>query len=104
LLVATESLQVSAISTCDWYAVSRCLRLLVNDVVIFSVLARRLRSGRDDVLYQREVPFVNGWACRLQIPPLVEVNGVYVDELHLGGVGGFKSRIILRLDYGLFRS
>jgi glycosyltransferase involved in cell wall biosynthesis len=65
---------------------------LVNDVVMFLVLARRLRSGQYDVLYQRGVPFANGWARRLKIPSLVEVNGVYVDELSLRGVGGFKLR------------
>jgi glycosyltransferase involved in cell wall biosynthesis len=65
---------------------------LVNDVAMFLVLARRLRSGQYDVLYQRGVPFVNGWARRLKIPSLVEVNSMYVDELRMRGIREFKLR------------
>ena len=66
---------------------------LLSDLLLGLTIVRLTISTRFDVLYHRDVPLANRWARTLGIPSIVEVNGIYVDELRAAGMNELGLRL-----------
>ena len=70
------------------------LNRFLDDGSLLLTLVRLTLSIPFDVLYQRGIPLINSWSRLLRrLPSIVEVNGIYADELSMRGVRGWKLQL-----------
>ncbi len=61
-------------------------KTLLDDLLLILMIVRLTISTHFDILYHRDIPLANRWARLLGIPSIVEVDGIYVDELRAAGM------------------
>ncbi len=62
------------------------LKVLLYDALVLLILLGKLMREHFEVLYHRDVPLINVLAHLFKVPTIVEVNGIYVDELKAAGM------------------
>jgi glycosyltransferase involved in cell wall biosynthesis len=66
---------------------------LFNDLLMHFRIATIVMREKFDVLYYRGIPLASQWAHLLGIPSVVEVNGIWIDELKIQSSESLRLRI-----------
>lgn len=86
LTTISRSTYASVESAASHFPPLRKVKVLFYDWALLFLLLKRLLRGHFDVLYHRDVPLINVLARLFSVPTIVEVNGIYVDELKAAGM------------------